>query len=336
MYTKQAQSKQQTLTEDDKLEIVKHISANHEKYYGRLTGEIGLAKQKQFWEALAKEYSQCKVNSGPHLKELVRNWIKRANSQYEKTSGRTGASGDEHLTELQTECRLLQRLTKGNEYMDGISAPQSSGTNKTITSTPKIDRVKLPEKQKSTSTSASASTSTSTASTSFTTPSNVHIQSSFEDSGSSNLKLPKPKHSFAPTCSVSGDEMPSNVNKNQLMQSFCENQLKDNELNRQKLELEKNRLDFEREKWAFEKKLIEQSIEEKKHKGMFYYLKCRELFRSPNISSEEIKSAHDLFQVPIQIEFEEVQANEDELSFVESVVSSTDNNEKDKDYDPNE
>lgn len=70
--------------------------------------------------------------------------------------------------------------------------------------------------------------------------------------------------------------------------------------------------------------MIEQSIEEKRYKGMYYYLKCREMFRSPNISADEIRDAHDIFFAPMNVEFQdvEVQPAEDEKSFAESVSST--------------
>lgn len=325
------------LTEAEKMEIVEHLTQNHDKCYGRLTGDINLAKQKKFWDQLATSYSACNINSAYQLKEIVRNWTKRANEKFEKTSGKTGASGDDHLTDFQIACRELQRQIKGDEYMIGISSIQSSGTNQITTSTPKFASTKTnqstalhtPKTSSKTSTITSASTSItfSTPSTSKSLDSDVHSKN---DSASdfSNLKLPKPsKRKSDPTYSASGDETSTNLSKNQLMQAFCDNKAKDSGLKYQQLELEKNRLEFEREKWELEKKLIEKSIEEKRYKGMFYYLKCRELCRSPQISLQEI---------PMNVEFRdvEVQQTEEEKSFAESVSSTGDDMMKDSDYDP--
>lgn len=136
VFIKVKESIRADLSESDKREIIEHLSQNCQKYYGRFTGNLSLAKQKQYWEDLAGNYKEHNVGSGYRLKESVRIWIKRANEKYEQTCGRTGSSSDEQLTEFQLACRQLQRHIKGDDYMDGFEAPQSSGTNKIITSTP--------------------------------------------------------------------------------------------------------------------------------------------------------------------------------------------------------
>lgn len=106
--------------------------------------------------------------------------------------------------------------------------------------------------------------------------------------------------------------------------------------------MEQRRFDFDREKWLMEKKLIEKSIEEKqmaiegkRYNSMYRYLKCHELFRSENLSVKEINQAHELFQVPLSVEYQEVYTTENDGSFHESICSSTsDDIENDKNYDP--
>lgn len=268
---------------------------------------------------------------------MVRIWIKRANDRYDKTCGRTGSSGDDLLNEFQTACRHLQRSVKGDEYMDGIASVQPSGTDKITTSTPKIAKRRMTT---STITSSSKPSTVTTLST-VTTPSTAHtfdssdVQSDAMDD-CQNLNIPKPsKRTSESMISDPEIEMVSNPNKNQIMQSFCDNQKEDNILKRQQLELEQRRFDFEREKWSIEKKLIEKSIEEKdltikekQYKSMYYYLKCHELFRSDNLSVREINQAHELFQVPLSVEYEEVFATDNDPSFAESVSSSNDDKKK--------
>lgn len=303
------------LSEDDKLIIVEHLTTNVSKYYGRLTGDLGLAQQKKYWEELASSYKECNVSCGYHLKEIVRNWIKRANEQFEKKHGHIGASGADLLSQFQTSCLRLQQQMRGDEFMNGIESVQSSDTNKILTSTPKTER-----QIKATS---SSSSTTSQASTNISFP-NESDSSSFDF----DMKLPTPlKRNFESKKSVSVDDNDdkssfSNKNLYQLMSRFCESQAKEHDLKYKQLEIEQKRLEFEREKWNIEKKLIEQSIEEKRYKGMYYYLKCQQLMKTPHLNSSDINSAHEIFQAPMYVEVNVQQ--EDERSFADSIVSSTD------------
>lgn len=299
------------LSEAEKMEIVKHLSQNHEKYYGRLTGLVGLPQQKKFWEDLANSYSKCNVTNGYHLKEMVRVWIKRANERFDKTCGRTGASGDVQLNEFQTACRQLQRIIKGDAYLDGIQSEQSSGTSQSSKPVSNIGKAN-PERSKSVEI---VSTSTMVG----------------PEPQSSSLTLPKPSKPKRMNESESStlDVEISSPSKVQMIHSLSKNQEKLSELKYDRLSLERERLNFEREKWELEKKLIEQTIEEKRYKGMYYYLKCQQLMKSTKINLKEINNAYDLFGVPI---FEEFHVQEDDKS--ESVSSTTSNSHKDKEYDP--
>lgn len=323
------------LVEADKMKIVEHLSQNHDKYYGRLTGDMNLAKQKQYWDRLAVEYSDFNINSGSHLKEVVRVWIKRANERFDKVTA-TGSSGDDHLSEFQKSCRQLLRQCKGNEYMDGIRSVQSSGTNKFMTSTPK-GKSKNTFEATTTTTTTTITTTTATSKTTATTttatataPSDSvnlsqHMDVSSVESNTHSpncseiLNIPKPSKSKS-----TSDE---NISKNKILQTYCDKKEKDSDVKRQQLEVDKSRLDLEREKWQYEKKA-------NKYKGMYYYLKCRELFRSPNISVKEIRDAHEEFQVPMSVDFEEVALQPDDNSFNESEVSTSDRQQY-SDYNPN-
>lgn len=69
------------LSDEDKMKLVEHLSQNHQKYYGWLTGQIGLPQQRKYWEDSASAYESCGLSNGYHLKETVRNWIKRVNDR---------------------------------------------------------------------------------------------------------------------------------------------------------------------------------------------------------------------------------------------------------------
>lgn len=89
------------------MQLIEHLSQNHQKYYGRLTGQVGLPQQRKYWEDLASSYASCGLSNGYHLKETVGNWIKRANDRYDKTCGRTGASSEVLLNNFQISCGNL-------------------------------------------------------------------------------------------------------------------------------------------------------------------------------------------------------------------------------------
>lgn len=96
------------------------------------------------------------------------------------------------------------------------------------------------------------------------TVSSIDSSSEFDNvSHSSTLILPKPSENTS-TSSVLNDGKSSVPDKIQAMNSLCNsNELLAN-LKREKIELDRERLQFEREKWELKKKIIEQSIEEKK------------------------------------------------------------------------